>query len=48
MKHTTGKKIVYMLSGLLVVLVFTGWLLARKPVPEQIVYGMSFNTPLRA
>lgn len=34
-----------MLSGLLVVLVFTGWLLARKPVPEQIVYGMSFNTP---
>jgi hypothetical protein len=45
MKHTTGKKIVYMLSGLLVVLVFTGWLLARKPVPEQIVYGMSFNTP---
>lgn len=31
--------------GLLVVAGFTLWLLTLKPVPDQITYGMSFNTP---
>jgi len=39
------RKILYWLSGLIIVAIFSLWLLAQKPVPEQIVYGMSFNTP---
>ena len=40
------KKILsYSLLGFLIVLLFATWLLSRKPVPEQITYGMSFNTP---
>ncbi|MFW6210262.1 MAG: beta-galactosidase [Patescibacteria group bacterium] len=31
--------------GLLLVAGFTLWLLTLKPAPEQITYGMSFNTP---
>lgn len=39
------KKIFYSVIGLLVVVLFTVWLLAQKPAPIQITYGMSFNTP---
>lgn len=39
------RKILYWVSGLIIVAIFSLWLLAQKPVPEQIVYGMSFNTP---
>lgn len=39
------RKILYWLLGLIIVAIFSLWLLAQKPVPEQIVYGMSFNTP---
>ena len=39
------KTIAYLLLGFLVVVSFTLWLLAQKPVPEQITYGVSFNTP---
>lgn len=39
------KKILYWFIGLVVVAGFSLWLLAQKPVPEHITYGMSFNTP---
>lgn len=38
------KRILYSLVGLVLVFLFLLWLLAQKPVPEQITYGMSFNT----
>lgn len=38
------KIIVYSVIGFLTVIVFTLILLAQKPVPEEISYGMSFNT----
>ncbi|MEY3783797.1 MAG: hypothetical protein RLZZ230_119 [Candidatus Parcubacteria bacterium] len=40
-KHT----ILYSIIGLIVLALFTLWVLAQKPVPEHITYGMSFNTP---
>jgi hypothetical protein len=43
-KHM-GKKLLYWIIGLLAVAVFAVWLLAQKPAPETITYGMSFNTP---
>jgi len=39
------RKILYGLLGILVVGGLLVWLLAQKPVPEKITYGMSFNTP---
>lgn len=39
------KRILYWSIGLVVVSLFALWLLVQKPVPEQITYGMSFNTP---
>lgn len=39
------KRLVYWSIGVLAVGLFAVWLLAQKPVPEQITYGMSFNTP---
>ncbi len=39
------KHLLYWSIGILVVGLFALWLLAQKPVPEQIIYGMSFNTP---
>lgn len=39
------KKIIYILIVLIILALFSVWLLAMKPVPEQITYGMSFNTP---
>lgn len=39
------KKVLYSILGLLVVMVFSIWLLAQKPTPTEITYGMSFNTP---
>ena len=39
-----GKKIIYVLIGLLIVSVFTLVLFAQKQKPAEIVYGMSFNT----
>lgn len=39
------KTILYVFLGLLVLGLFTLWLLSLKPEPEQITYGMSFNTP---
>lgn len=39
------KKILYWLIGLIIILLFTFWLLAQKAEPEHITYGMSFNTP---
>lgn len=39
------KKVLYWCIGIVVVLVFTIVLLAQKPQPETITYGMSFNTP---
>ncbi len=39
------KRILYWSIGLVVVGLFALWLLVQKPVPEQITYGMSFNTP---
>ncbi|MBP6881453.1 MAG: beta-galactosidase [Candidatus Pacebacteria bacterium] len=38
------KQVLYWIIGLLVVLVFAVWLLAQKPAPKEITYGMSFNT----
>lgn len=38
------KNILYIVTGLVLLLVFSTWLLAKKPVPEKITYGMSFNT----
>jgi hypothetical protein len=38
------KKLLYTLFGLVIVSIFTVWLLAQKEVPERIIYGMSFNT----
>ncbi len=31
--------------GLIVLLLIVVWWLARKPIPDRITYGMSFNTP---
>lgn len=39
------KKIVYSILGVIVVATFALWILAQKPAPETITYGMSFNTP---
>ena len=39
------KKIVYALLVILALGLVALWFLAQKPVPEQITYGMSFNTP---
>lgn len=39
------KYVFYWGAGILSVLVFAVYLLAQKPVPESIAYGMSFNTP---
>ena len=39
------KTLLYWLSGLAVVGAFALWLLAQQPVPAEITYGMSFNTP---
>ncbi len=39
------RTVIYVILGLLLVSTFTVWWLSRKPVPEQITYGMSFNTP---
>lgn len=39
------KKVLYSILGLLVVIAFSIWLLAQKPTPTEITYGMSFNTP---
>ncbi len=39
------KVALYVILALLAVGLFALWLLAQKPVPEQIIYGMSFNTP---
>lgn len=39
------KKTLYWFVGITIVLVFTLFLLAYKPIPDQITYGMSFNTP---
>lgn len=39
------RTIIYTLLGFLLVSLFAVWWLSRKPVPEQITYGMSFNTP---
>lgn len=40
------KKIVlYIFLGLLSITLFVVWILAQKPEPERITYGMSFNTP---
>lgn len=38
------KIVVYWIVGLLVVALFTVVLLAQKPIPKEITYGMSFNT----
>ncbi|MCD5381295.1 MAG: beta-galactosidase [Candidatus Pacebacteria bacterium] len=38
------KVIIYSILGFITALVFVVVLLAQKPVPEEIVYGMSFNT----
>jgi len=38
------KVVLYSLLGLAAVTSFTLWLLSQKPVPEDIIYGMSFNT----
>lgn len=38
------KIIAYICIGLLVVSLFGVWLLAQKPIPAEITYGMSFNT----
>lgn len=38
------KIVVYWTIGLLIVTLFTLILLAQKPIPEEITYGMSFNT----
>ncbi len=38
------KRIVITLLIILIVITITLWFLARKPVPESITYGMSFNT----
>ena len=38
------RKILYWILGILVLLGLTVAWLAYKPVPEQITYGMSFNT----
>ncbi len=35
----------YIFTGLAIVLIFVLVMLAQKPVPEKITYGMSFNTP---
>lgn len=40
-----GKHLLYWGIGISAVLLFAVWLLARQPVPTQIIYGMSFNTP---
>jgi hypothetical protein len=39
------KTLLYILSGLIITGLFTLLFLAQKDVPEQITYGMSFNTP---
>jgi hypothetical protein len=39
------KKILYSLSIIVAIAVFSIWLLAQKDMPEDITYGMSFNTP---
>ncbi len=39
------RTLVYVLVGFCVVVSFVVWLLAQKPIPDQITYGMSFNTP---
>lgn len=39
------RKILYWSVGIVVIAIFVVWLLAQKPVPAQITYGMSFNTP---
>lgn len=39
------RTIIYIILGFLLVSTFTVWWLSRKPVPDQITYGMSFNTP---
>ncbi len=38
------KRIIYTILILVIVVASVLWLLARKPVPETITYGMSFNT----
>jgi hypothetical protein len=43
-KKLLMKQVLYWIIGLLVVLVFAVWLLAQKPAPKEITYGMSFNT----
>lgn len=44
LKKSTVKKILFVSLGLLLVLVLAALFLMRKPVPEKIQYGMSFNT----
>ncbi len=44
-KKSIWKIVGYSLLGLAVIGIFTLWLLAQKPVPAEITYGMSFNTP---
>lgn len=39
------KRILYGVIGLIVICVFAVWQLAQKPIPAEITYGMSFNTP---
>lgn len=39
------KKVLYWFIGLIIVALFTLWLFAQKAVPDQVIYGMSFNTP---
>lgn len=44
-KNTVWKRLLIWCAAVLVLLVFVGVLLSRKPVPERITYGMSFNAP---
>jgi len=37
-------KILYSILGLIALLILLGFYFVQKPVPEKIVYGMSFNT----
>ncbi len=39
------KKLLYALLAIIVLAIFTVWILSIKPEPANITYGMSFNTP---
>ncbi len=39
-----NQTLLYLVIGFIVVSSFAVWLLAQKPIPEKITYGMSFNT----